>query len=396
MLRGTPFHPRTSALCESYEWRRWAGYVVASKYELTHEREYYAIRNSAALLDVSPLYKYLVTGPDATHLVDRIITRDVARCAVGQVLYTTWCNEQGHVVDDGTVARLDENRYRITAAEPNLRWFLANAQGLDVSISDVSAQMAALALQGPNARAILEQVTAENVAALRFFRVMRATIAERAVDISRTGYTGDLGYEIWLAADDACAVWDAIVAAGKAYGLTPTGLIALDIARLEAGLLLIDVDYTPVRKAIINSQKSSPFDLGLDWTVSFDKPAYFVGRRALEAEMARGPVWKVVGLEINWDSLEEAFAKVDLTPQLPHATVRASIPVYSGSREAGYVTSSCFSPLLKRYLALATLERRFAAPGTELAMEITVEHMRRRARAVVTETPFFDPERKRR
>jgi aminomethyltransferase len=369
--------------------------VVASKYELTHEREYYAIRNSAALLDVSPLYKYLITGPEATRLVDRVITRDMSRCAVGQVLYTTWCNEHGHVVDDGTVARLDDERYRLTAAEPNLRWLQENARGLQVEITDISERMAALALQGPNARVTLEKVVDGNVASLRYFRVMRATIAGRAVDISRTGYTGDLGYEIWLAAEDACPIWDELMAVGEDYGITATGLIALDMARLEASLLLIDVDYTPARKALIESQKSSPFDLGLDWTVSFDKPGYFVGRRALEAEKARGPVWQVVGLEISWDSLEEAFAKVDLTPQLPHMTVRASIPVYSGSREVGYATSSGFSPLLKRYLALVTLDRRFAAPGTELTMEITVEHMRRKARARVVATPFFDPQRKR-
>jgi aminomethyltransferase len=395
MLRGTPLHPRTQALCESYDWRRWAGYVAASKYELTHDREYWAIRNSAALLDVSPLYKYLITGRDAAKLVNRIITRDAYKCAVGQVLYTTWCDENGQVIDDGTVSRLDEQIFRITAAEPNLRWFQDNGRGLDVEVADVSPLLGAMALQGPNSRQILQQVTDGDVTSLKYFQVMPAYIGERPVHISRTGYTGDLGYEIWTKADDACDIWDILMAEGKGYGITPTGLLALDMARVEAGLLLIDVDYTPVRKALIESQKSSPYELGLGWTVKLDKEGYFIGRRALEAEQRSGSEWAVGGLEIEWNSLEEAYGKVGLPPQVPHATVRASLPIYSGGREAGYATSSCFSPILKRYIALATLYPKYAEPGTELEIEITVEHMRRRARAKVVKTPFFNPERKR-
>ena len=282
---GTPFHNRTETICESLNWRNWAGYASAGKYELSHDREYYAIRNAAALIDVSPLYKYLVHGPDAEKFVNRLITRNASKCKIGQVFYTTWCNDQGMVIDDGAVSRLDENSFRITAAEPNLRWFEDTAFGMDVTIADISEELAALALQGPHARNILLEVVAEaekeRLANLSYFYVMGATINGRSLTISRTGYTGDLGYELWIPAADALLVWDALMTAGAGYEITPTGILALDIARIEAGLLMIDVDYTPARHARIPEQKSSPFELDLGWSVDLKKPMNFNGRSAL-------------------------------------------------------------------------------------------------------------------
>src|SRR5687767_5014630 len=251
MLKTTPFHPRTSALCASHAWRRWSGYVVASSYELAHEREYHAIRSSAALFDVSPLYKYRVHGRDAARLLDRVVTRNVARARVGQVLYTTWCDASGKVLDDGTVARLDEQTFRMTSADPNLRWLQDNALGLDVAIEDVTERIAALALQGPAARAILQQLSDGDLAGLRYFRLAQARLRGIPVTVTRTGYTGDLGYELWVDAGDALALWDALIEAGTPYGLTPAGLLAFDLARIEAGLLLMDVDYVPARKAFV-------------------------------------------------------------------------------------------------------------------------------------------------
>lgn len=394
MLRHTPFHQRTAQLCHSYDWRRWAGYVVASKYELTIEREYHAVRNAAALIDVSPLFKYLVWGPDAVRLVDRLIPRDVTRLRPGRVIYTPWCDDEGKVIDDGTVARLAPDRFRITAADPNIRWFEENAVGLDVTVEDASDRIGALALQGPLARAILEQVTADPIGRLRYFRRRATAIDGRPVDVSRTGYTGDLGYEIWCEASDAVGVWDAIVAAGRDYGLLPAGMLALDIARIEAGLLLVDVDYVPAPKARLESQKSSPFELNLGWTVRLDEGGPFNGRAALAAEAAAGSAWQTVGIVVDWDALESAYARVGLPAQVPHTAWRTSIPLYDGRREVGYATSGCFSPLLKQYIALATVRSDVAEYGTELALEITVEHMRRRALARVTELPFFDPPRK--
>jgi len=393
-LKTTPFHPRTAPLCEGQTWRRWAGHLVASSYELVHEREYHSIRSAAALLDVSPLYKYLITGRDAARLLDRVVTRDVAGSKVGQVLYTPWCDAAGKVMDDGTVARLDEQRFRLTSAEPNLRWLHLSAVGLAVTIEDVSESTAALALQGPNARVILQQLVNVDLGTVRYFRIVAATIRGTPVTVSRTGYTGDLGYEIWVDASRALPLWDALIEAGTPYGITPCGLLALDIARIEAGLILLDVDYVPAHRALIEDQKSSPFELNLGWAVKLEKPA-FVGRAALAAEAARGPGWNLVGLETEWDAFERLYAEVGLPPRLPAAAWRTSVPVYVGRDQVGYATSGCWSPLLKKSLALAHLHTRHARPGTEVDIEVTVEHRRRRARARVVPTPFFNPERKR-
>ena len=393
-LKQTPFHARTQALVEGHAWRRWAGYVVASSYELTHEREYHAIRNAAALLDISPLFKYLVAGRDAAVLLDRVVTRHVAKCRVGQVLYTPWCDVHGKQIDDGTVARLGETTFRLTSAEPNLRWLHLNAAGLEVTISDDSERTAALALQGPTSRAILEQATQRPLADLKYFRLTTATIGGVPVTISRTGYTGDLGYEIWVDAARALPVWDALIAVGTAYGITPTGLLALDLARNEAGLLLLDVDYVSAHHALIPSQLSSPYELSLDRTVALEKEQ-FNGRAALAAEQARGPSWRFVGVEVEWDALERLFGDVGLPPRLPAAAWRASVPLYVGDSQIGYATSGCWSPLLKKSIALAHVTAGYGAAGTRVDMEITVEHRRRRAAATVRPLPFFDPPRKR-
>ena len=390
MLKTTPFHERTAALCVSHAWRRWAGHVVASSYELGHEREYHVIRTAAALFDVSPLYKYLVRGKDASRLLDIVVTRNIQELKIGRVAYTPWCDHAGKVIDDGTVARLDEQVFRLTAAEPNLRWLEDNAAGLAVEIEDASERTAALAVQGPAAGAILAALGAPP---LKYFRIAPARLGGVAATVSRTGYTGDLGFEIWVEAADALALWDALVAAGAPYGLMPAGMLALDMARIEAGLMLIDVDYVPARKALIGSQTSSPFELDLGWTVRLDKER-FVGREALVAEQARGPQWQFVGIELDWDSLERLYAEVGLATRLPAAAWRMSVPIYAGAEQAGYATSGGWSPLLKKYIALAHLRAPHAAPGTALEMEITVEHRRKRAAASVVKKPFFDPPRK--
>jgi aminomethyltransferase len=388
LLKTTPFHERVAALCVSHAWRRWAGHIVASSYELSHEREYHSIRAAAALFDVSPLYKYLVRGRDAARLLDLVVTRDIQAMQVGQVAYTPWCDAAGKVLDDGTVARLGETTFRMTAAEPNLRWLQDNALGLEVTVEDVSDAVAALSLQGPAARAILGGID------LKYFRLAETTLGGIPVTISRTGYTGDLGFEIWLGAKDALTVWDHLMETGSAHGLMPAGMLALDMARIEAGLMLIDVDYVPARKVLIDSQASSPYELDLGWTVNLKKER-FVGRKALAEEAARGPQWQFVGIEIEWDSLERLYAEAGLATRLPAAAWRMSVPIYAGAEQAGYATSGGWSPLLKKYIALAHLRASWAAPGTALEIEITVEHQRKRANARVVNKPFFDPERKR-
>lgn len=391
-LKRTPFHERTSQLCLPQNWRRWAGYLVAGSYELTLDREYWAIRNSAALIDVTPLMKYIVKGPDARRLLNRVVTRDMDKLKVGQVYYTGWCDDEGKLIDDGTISRLDETTYRMTSADPNLRWLSMNAVGLDVDISEVTDRVAALSFQGPNSRTVLNRVADQPVDGLKYFRVMENQVDGIPVTISRTGYTGDLGYEIWMDGKDALPIWDALMAAGHDYGITPVGILAMDMARVEAGLFMIEVDYTSSEHAWIEAQKSSPLELGLDWTVALDKQGYFVGRRALEREKREGSAWKLMGLEVDWVGMEKLFAAVGLPPQIPGMPVRASLPVLVGSAQVGYVSTSSWSPLLKKYIALAHLQRPYYEVGTEVRMEITVEHHRQHAPARVVQLPFYEPE----
>jgi len=394
MLKSTPFHARTAPLVRAQTWRRWAGYQVASAYEPHPDREYAAIRNAAALFDVSPLHKYRVTGPDAARLLDRMVTRNVLKCAVGQVLYTPWCDADGKVIDDGTISRLDDTTFRLTSAEPNLRWLTMNSVGLDVTIEDFSERTAALALQGPRARAILEQISPADFSALKYFRLVQTTVRGIPVTISRTGYTGDLGYELWVDADSAIPLWDTLIHAGTPHGITPAGIWALDIARIEAGLIMLDVDYVSAHHALIPDQKSSPLEINLAWTLSRDKGPYN-GRRALRNEQAHGSAWGFVGVDVAWTSLEALYAARGLPPQLPSVAWRGSAPLYRDGRQVGYATSGCWSPLLKKYIALAHVQAPHFADGTSVELELTVEHRRQRASAVVRKLPFFDPERKR-
>lgn len=379
---------------EAQAWRRWAGFLVASAYEMSHEREYHAIRSSAALFDVSPLKKYHVSGRDATRLLDRIVTRNVAACQPCQVMYTPWCDSRGKVMDDGTLHRLGEEHYRLTSAEPNLSWLHDNARGMRVDLADASDAVAALSLQGPLSRTILERAAQRDLKGLKYFRLTNASIGTTSVTISRTGYTGDLGYEIWMAAADALPVWDALMEAGAPYGITPAGMLALDISRIEAGLILLDVDYISARKALIPAQLSTPFELSLGWTVKLDKGS-FNGAHALREEHAKGSEWRLVGLDIEWQSFERVFESIGLAPRLPATASRTSVPVYASGRQIGYATSSTWSPLLKRFIALAHLEAPMAGGGRDVEFEITVEHKRHRANAKVRKLPFYDPERKR-
>jgi aminomethyltransferase len=390
---GTAFHPRTFALCQSLNYRDWSGYYAVSAYEATHEHEYNAIRQGAGLIDISPLYKYLVTGRDATALVDRIITRNAKKIGVGQVVYTPWCDEAGRVIDDGTVARLGRDRYRWTAADPSIRWFRQNAHGLDVTVEDVSELIAALALQGPTSAAVLGELVEADLASLKYFRGLSTRIAGIDVDITRTGYTGDLGYELWMSSDRALDVWDALESAGRRHGLRPAGMLALDVARIEAGLLLIDVDFSSVRRALVGSQTYSPYELGLGRLVHLDKGP-FVGRTALVEESRRAPVKRIVGLTVDWTGLEAAYARHGLTPQIAATASRVAVPIYGRSSQLGKATSTTWSPTLKRLIALATLAGTHIAPGTRVELELTVEAVRHRVPATVVETPFFNPRRK--
>jgi aminomethyltransferase len=391
---GTAFHQRTFALCESLNFREWSGYYAVGAYEMTHEHEYNAIRNSSAVIDVTPLFKYRVTGRDATRLVNRVIARDITKVAVDQVIYCCWCDPAGKVIDDGTVTRLGENEYRWTAADPNLRWFQQNALGLDAQIEDISERVAALALQGPTSGKLLHAAADANIAGLKYFRVAHGKIAGVPVDISRTGYTGDLGYEIWIPWKDAIKVFDDLMDKGRAFDIHPAGMVALDIARIEAGLILIEVDYFSSKRAIIEQQKYSPGEIGLGKLVDLKKEN-FVGRNALAEETKKGgPPRRLVGLEINWSEVEALYENIGMPPQVPASASRVAVPVYRAGRQVGKATSTTWSPTLKRMIALASISRESASVGSTLSMELTVEAVRKTVSAKIVGLPFFNPPRK--
>jgi aminomethyltransferase len=391
---GTAFHEKTLALCESLNYREWSGYYTVSVYEMHHEHEYNAIRNSAALIDISPLFKYRITGSDATRFVNRVISRDINKVAVDQVIYCCWCDQEGKVIDDGTITRLGENGYRWTAADPSLRWFQQNALALDVKIEDISEQVAALALQGPTSAKLLQTTTDADVANLKYFRVTRGQIAGVPVDISRTGYTGDLGFEIWMPWKNAGKVWDELIKKGKAFDIHPAGMFALDIARIEAGLILIEVDYTSSKKALIESQKFSPAEIGLGKLVDLKKDN-FVGREALAREKKKGGAARsLVGLEINWNEVEALYDKMGMAPQVPSVASRVAVPVYQGGKQIGKATSTTWSPTLKKMIALACINRDKSSVGATVNIEMTVEAVRHTVSARVVALPFFNPPRK--
>ena len=390
---GTPFHERTLALCESLNYREWSGYYTVSAYEAHHDHEYNAIRNAAALIDISPLFKYRVTGKDATRLVDRIITRDVRKISIGQVVYTPWCDEHGKVIDDGTVSRLEENVYRWTAADPSLRWLTQNSIGLDVQLEDISESVAALALQGPTSGRLLRSVAEAEIEHLKYFRVTKGSIAGVPVDISRTGYTGDLGYEIWVDANDALRVWDTLIEHGRPFDIKPAGMLALDVARVEAGLLLIDIDFNSSKKALIDEQKYSPFEMGLGRLVNLDKNN-FVGQQALIRESKRGLEKQIVGLEVDWIEVERHYEAVGLPPAVSPIASRVAVPVFKHDKQIGKATSTTWSPVLKKMIGFATLKSEFAKPGSNVEIEITVEAVRHRVAARVVKTPFYNPKHK--
>ena len=390
---GTAFHERTFPLCQSLNYREWSGYYTVSVYEVHHEHEYNAIRNASALIDISPLYKYLISGKDATKLVNRVITRDVNKVAVGQVIYCCWCDEQGKVIDDGTVTRLEENKYRWTAADPSLRWFKQSAISMDVEIEDISEKTAALALQGPTSGKLLKSVAEADIANLKYFRMTNGKIAGVPVDISRTGYTGDLGYEIWVPWNDAVKVWDAITETGKRFDLHAAGMLALDVARVEAGLLLIEVDYTSSKRALIPTQRYSPFELGFGKMVHLNKDN-FIGKAALEKDAKNGVPRQFVGLEIDWTEVEASYEKYGLTPAAPAQASRVAVPVYCGETQVGKATTTTWSPVLKKMIALASIETDHAQLGAKVQMEITIEAIRHKVTARIAKMPFFNPARK--
>lgn len=388
----SPFFARQKPLCESMRWTIWSGYYAVQSYLLKHDLEYFALRTAAGLIDVSPLCKYLITGPDSRSLLCRIMTRDLSRLAPGRVAYTCWCDPDGFVIGDGTVMCEGEQEFLLTSTDPSYAWLMRHIRGLDVDINDVTQACAALALQGPASREILLSVCSGPVGTLSYYHATRSEIAGVPLWISRTGYTGDLGYEIWIPTKSAGAVWDALMASGADYALRPAGLKALDVCRVEAGLLLQHVDYHNVLHALINDRKSTPYELGLGWMVKLDRTP-FVGQSALRR--LKKPRWKFIGLDIDWPETEALYKRHNLPPALTSEAWRTSVPIYLDSgrqHQIGYATSGTWSPILKKNIALATIQSEFAKGTCQI--EMTVEHTRNTVTARIVPPRFFNPARK--
>lgn len=392
-MKTTPFHPRTSELIDSYDWNEWSGWLSANVYDLEPTHEYLAIRTSCGVFDTSPLYKYQIQGSDALKLINRVITQDVSRYAVGKSMYSPWCDDKGKIIDDGIVAWVDEGLFRMTTAEPTLFWLQDNVVNLDVSIEDISEAYAIMALQGPHSRDVLKRLTKADVGGLRYFGLMDIELAGIPISLSRTGFTGDLGYELWVEPDKAVALWDAIFEVGENYRIRPFGDYALDIARIEAGLLLAKVDFKSSNKVMYEHEKSTPLELGLNWAVKLDKD-YFIGQKALIEDRNKALKWNTVGLEIDLKSLESIYAEYGMPLYLPYQSWSEAVPVYFKGTLIGKATSGTWSPMLKKYIAIARIKPQYASPGKQVEMEVTVDFERHNAKANVVKMPFFNPPRK--
>jgi aminomethyltransferase len=397
MIRTTPFHDRTSAANVSGLWEHWSGYLVAQKYQLSEKFEYFAIRNSAGLFDSSPLYKYRIHGPDAEAYLGGVLARDIRTCAVGHGQYTAWLDDAGYVVEDGVIFRKAADDYLLTCAEPNHAYFSGLVGRRRVTIEDVSEASAVLSIQGPYARDILGSI-APQVCNLPYFGLTEAKVAGAEVTISRTGYTGDLGYELWIPSEKAVAVWDAVTEASAGRGVIPFGLIALSMARIEAGLLLLDVDFGSSRYAWTDANRSTLVELGLGWMVR-DLAAddrTFIGRRALERELRdRTSRWKLTGLVLDWRDYDRHYDAAGLIPPKDHTPVEDEYYVYDdGGTQLGYATSLMYSPMLQRHIALARVPLDRTKPGSKVKLELPVNHHYEYFDAAVSRLPLYNPDRR--
>jgi aminomethyltransferase len=398
----TPFHSRTERLSQTGIWKHWAGCLVAPQYQYSLNNEYYAIRNAVSLLDTSPLFKYHVSGAGARTLLERVLARDVGACDVGRAQYTCWCSERGFVLQDGVVLHVDEDEYLLTAAEPTLRYLRGVSRdiGAHAIVEDVTDEFGILALQGPHAHDVLARLT-DAATPLRYFSVTRTAVAGCEITLSRTGYTGDLGYELWVKAADAGTVWDAVMRAGADYNITPIGTTAMKMARLEAGLLLMGVDFHTSRFAWVDEQRDTPIELGWGWMFRKlgEDGRDFIGRAAIENELATGSSrWRTVALAVDWHDYERVHVEAGILAPMHELYLETVRSVYRrGTKEwdyAGHATSFMASTLLRKPIALAKLAPDVAEPGREVDLEVTVIHRPHNVLARVEQSPLYSPPRK--
>ena len=376
----SPFHSRQSQHNQTREWSRWSDYQSVPAYWCA-DMEYFAGRNTCGVFDITPMVKHRVSGPDALPYLNRLMTRDVAKIKPGRVGYSVWCNEAGRVLDDGTIFHLADGSYRICSQERQIDWFLASAEGFDVQVREETHDVAGLAVQGPTSYAVLRSMGLESIGTLTPFGLADVELDGIPMMVSRTGFTGDLGYELWIDPGHAEFLWDRLFAAGELHGIRAMGSQALDLLRIEAGFILAGVDFLPAWEAVRTDHTRSPFELGLGWLVHFDK-GLFTGRRALQEERENGSRCRLVKLDIEGNKPAKDAYVFD-----------------SGGKVIGTVTSAMWSPSAKASIALASLEMPHGEAGAKLEVEIYYQRElkwhRVMAGARVVDKPFWDPPRRR-
>jgi aminomethyltransferase len=397
MIQTSPFHERTSALNETGLWSHWAGHLAADRYQMSDKFEYFAVRNSAGIFDSSPLYKYRIHGPGAERFLAGVLARDIRTCPPGHAQYTAWCDDRGFVVEDGVVLRHRPDEFLLTAAEPNLAYFADLVGRDDVRIEEVTDDYGVIAVQGPRSRDLLAALV-PGAATIPYFGLTGGTISGSPVTVSRTGYSGDLGFEIWVESADAVRVWDALWDSVDGYGVLPFGLSALYMLRIEAGLLLLDVDFASSRFAWTDEDRSTPIELGLGWMVrdlAADDRA-FIGRRAIERELAGATSrWRMTGLVLDWRDYDRIYDAAGLIPPKDHTPVQEELFVYDDDiRQVGYATSFMYSPMLQRHIAMARVRPDLAKPGSSVRLEVDVNHRYEYVKATTARLPLYNPARK--
>jgi aminomethyltransferase len=378
----TPFTSRLEQLDTLNRWHEWKGYTTPDALYCA-DIEYFAIRNATAVFDLTPMTKYRITGPDACDYLDRLVTRDMTKVGPGRVAYAVWCNDQGQVIDDGTIFHLREGEYRLCSQERHYDWLVASTTGFDVTVTHETAEVAALAVQGPTSFSTLAGLGIDGLAELRPFGLMHSDFEGSELMISRTGFTGDLGYELWVDPDKAGALWDALFEAGRLHGIRAIGTEALELARIEAGFLAAYSEFLPGDETVRTGRSRSPLELGLDWLVDFKKPN-FNGRRALARELREGSTWRLVKLDIDGNKPAH------------HSYVFAK--PRGNRREIGFITSAAWSPVCKQNIALGTVRCPHGKPGSTVWVEIYYQREmhwdRKMAEARVVDKPFWWPPRR--
>ncbi|MBA2300337.1 MAG: aminomethyl transferase family protein [Chloroflexi bacterium] len=397
MIRTTPFHERTSALNETQLWSHWSGTLAANRYQVSDKMEYFAVRNAAGVFDSSPLYKYRITGKEAEAFLAGILARDIRACPPGQAQYTCWLDDNGFVIEDGVILHTSKNEYLLTSAEPNMAYLQDRSGRHDVTIEDVSDELGTLALQGPRSRDLLKKLVPQ-MEKIPYFGVAKGEIGGAGVTVSRTGYSGDLGYEVWIDTPDALHVWDTLWDSMEGHGVLPFGLAALEMLRIEAGLLLMEADFDSSRYAWNDAHRSTPIELGWSWMfkdLRADDRA-FIGRKALEREMAgKTSRWAMRGLILDWQDYDRVYDRAGLVPPKDHTPVLEDWMLYDDEyKRVGYATSFMYSPMLQRHIAIARVRPDLARLGTKVNIETTVNHQYELVAAHVARLPLYNPERK--